>query len=78
VPNRFAPLVRSALGLDVSSTERLRGGSKKGVYRLVLEDGSTVVGYVWSAAESHWPEASEPYPFDDTSGPDRSARHTSC
>jgi Phosphotransferase enzyme family len=39
--------------------QRLAGGSKKGVYRLLLDDGETVVGYVWSAAENFWPSGGE-------------------
>ncbi|MBY8880078.1 phosphotransferase family protein [Actinacidiphila acidipaludis] len=42
---------------------RVRGGSKKGVYRLVLDDGSTVVAYVWDASENYWPA-------DGPGGPD--------
>lgn len=34
---------------------RLRRGSKKGVYRLGFDDGSTAVAYVWDEAENYWP-----------------------
>ncbi|WP_406114215.1 phosphotransferase [Kitasatospora purpeofusca] len=47
-------------GRRLAGTERLRGGSKKGVHRLLFEDGGTAVAYVWSAAENHWPGADEP------------------
>ncbi|MFB7670122.1 phosphotransferase family protein [Kitasatospora purpeofusca] len=47
-------------GRRLAGTERLRGGSKKGVHRLLFEDGGTAVVYVWSAAENHWPGADEP------------------
>lgn len=51
-------LVRRALRRDVtvSGLERLRGGTKKGVYRLELQDASTVIAYVWGAAENFWPQ----------------------
>jgi hypothetical protein len=35
----------------------LAGGSKKGVYRIGCSDGSSVVLYVWSAAEDYWAAA---------------------
>ncbi|MEU6378216.1 phosphotransferase [Streptomyces sp. NPDC046909] len=52
----LAPLARAALGphRTLAGVTRLRGGSKKGVYRLSLDDGSTVVAYVWSADEDYW------------------------
>ncbi|MET7717889.1 phosphotransferase [Streptomyces sp. NPDC005407] len=34
---------------------RLRGGSKKGVYRLTLDDESTAIVYIWDDAENYWP-----------------------
>ncbi|HEU0238243.1 MAG TPA: phosphotransferase [Micromonosporaceae bacterium] len=52
---------------------RLAGGSKKGVYRLVFDDGATTVAYVWRAAENFWPAAPETDPddpFRDSSGID--------
>ncbi|GIG89051.1 phosphotransferase family protein [Plantactinospora endophytica] len=54
---RLAEVVRAGLGSDrrVDGLTRLRGGTKKGVYRLTLDDRSTVVGYVWSADENYWP-----------------------
>jgi hypothetical protein len=36
---------------------RLRGGSKKGAYRLFLDDESTAVAYVWAQSENYWPGA---------------------
>jgi Phosphotransferase enzyme family len=53
----LAGVVRAAFGpaRRLAGVQRLRGGSKKGVYRLRLDDGTTVVGYVWSAAENYWP-----------------------
>ena len=58
----FAPVVRDAFGDRRRLTEvrRLRGGSKKGVYRLDFDDGSAVIGYVWSQAENYWAAAPRP------------------
>ena len=56
---------RRPAGLD-----RLTGGSKKGAYRLTLDDGSTAILYVWSAGENYWPPAPAvpDDPFSDASG----------
>ncbi|MFD4561480.1 phosphotransferase family protein [Streptomyces sp. NPDC058469] len=43
-----------AIGHTLNDVTRLRGGSKKGVYRLALGDGSTAVAYVWSPDEDLW------------------------
>ncbi|WP_053646403.1 hypothetical protein [Streptomyces sp. XY431] len=58
----LAGVAREAFGggRRLAGVERLRGGSKKGVHRLLFEDGGTAVAYVWSAAENHWPGADEP------------------
>lgn len=50
--------------------QRLTGGSKKGVYRLGLDDGSSTILYVWNADENYWPESSisDSDPFADASG----------
>ncbi|MEV6837647.1 phosphotransferase [Streptomyces sp. NPDC051133] len=71
----LAPLVRAALGphRTLSAVARLRGGSRKGVYRLVLDDSRTAVAYVWSPDEDYWdrPEAPDPHdPFSPASGLD--------
>jgi hypothetical protein len=42
--------VRAAVGGAPVGVERLAGGSKKGVYRLLSGGGDSVVVYVWSAA----------------------------
>ncbi len=49
----LAPLAH-AVGHTLKDVARLRGGTKKGVYRLVFEDGSTAVAYVWSPEEDFW------------------------
>ncbi|MFK4098752.1 phosphotransferase family protein [Streptomyces sp. NPDC019531] len=50
----LAPLARAATGRTPAAVTRLRGGTKKGVYRLTLDDDTTVVAYVWSADEDYW------------------------
>ncbi|TDC70860.1 hypothetical protein E1193_29480 [Micromonospora sp. KC606] len=35
--------------------DRLTGGSRKGVYRLRLDDQTKVILYVWAAVENYWP-----------------------
>nr|WP_211349626.1 phosphotransferase [Micromonospora pisi] len=51
-------LVREAFGTvrRLDQVVRLRGGSKKGVYRLLFDDDSTAILYVWNEAENYWPE----------------------
>ncbi|MEV0903560.1 phosphotransferase family protein [Streptomyces hokutonensis] len=50
----LTPLSRAALGRAPTTVTRIRGGSKKGVYRLAFEDGTTAVAYVWSPDEDLW------------------------
>ncbi|MFE2037674.1 phosphotransferase family protein [Streptomyces scopuliridis] len=56
-------LVRDALGAGchVAAVDRLRGGSKKGVYRVRLDGTRTpsVIVYSWAEAENFWPGARE-------------------
>ncbi|MGW0333844.1 phosphotransferase family protein [Streptomyces sp. NPDC003011] len=61
----LAPLARAATGphRTLAAVARLRGGTKKGVYRLRFDDGSTAVAYVWSADEDYW-DAGPPDPRD--------------
>lgn len=51
--------MRSALGAKprLLAAARLRGGSKKGVYRLTFNDESTAIVYIWNDAENFWPDA---------------------
>ncbi|MEU3019574.1 phosphotransferase [Nocardiopsis sp. NPDC007018] len=65
-------LARRVLGSRVVGVERLRGGTKKGVYRLVAADSSTLVAYVWSTAENYWPTGPGPEqgPLDHADGAD--------
>jgi hypothetical protein len=61
-------LVRDALGSGcrVVAVDRLRGGSKKGVYRIRLDGTRTasVIVYSWADAENFWPGAREADPAD--------------
>ncbi|MFI5533168.1 phosphotransferase family protein [Kitasatospora sp. NPDC051853] len=73
---QLAGVARAALGPGRSpvAVERLRGGSKKGVYRLLLDDGGTAVVYLWAASENYWPavatatEDDHADPFSHASG----------
>lgn len=49
-----ADAVAAALGRPVIAVKRLRGGTSKGVHRVHLGDGSTVVAYVWDPSEDWW------------------------
>jgi hypothetical protein len=69
----LAPVVRAAFGAGsrVIGVQRLRGGTKKGVYRLVLDDERTVACYIWSEQENYWPAATpraRTDPFAEASG----------
>lgn len=48
--------------------ERLAGGSKKGAYRLLMDDGGTVLVYVWDDSEDYW-EGVRPEGADDPADP---------
>ncbi|BCJ35178.1 aminoglycoside phosphotransferase [Actinocatenispora thailandica] len=72
-PTALAPVVRAATGRRPVTVDRLTGGSKKGVYRVRLDDGSTVVVYLWRPDEDLWPAATRPVegsaePFAHASG----------
>jgi hypothetical protein len=76
-PAQVTAVVRTAFGSDtaVRAVQRLRGGTKKGVYRLTLGDESTVVLYVWTEDENYWPaqenrENDPADPFAEASGLD--------
>jgi hypothetical protein len=70
------PAVRAAFGRDrrLLRVVRLAGGSKKGAYRLTMDDGGTVLLYAWSDSEDYWqgvlPEGAEDPadPFSHPSG----------
>lgn len=71
-PDDLHDLVVDQFGADrrPAALDRLTGGSKKGVYRLRLDDQSTAILYVWAAGENYWPPAPAvpDDPFTDASG----------
>jgi hypothetical protein len=84
-PEQLIILVRAAFGptRHLHAVTRLRGGSKKGVYRLHFRDESSAILYVWDAAENYWPpqpdgaDSDRTDPFADASGLDLfEASHT--
>src|SRR5580700_5927548 len=50
------PVVRAAFGSGRSllGAARLAGGSKKGAYRLTMDDDSTALVYAWDDSEDYW------------------------
>ncbi|WP_326554227.1 phosphotransferase family protein [Micromonospora sp. NBC_01813] len=73
-PDDLRDLVADRWGADrrLVGLDRLTGGSKKGVYRLRLDDQTTVILYLWAADENYWPPAPvvPDDPFTDASGAD--------
>lgn len=70
---QLAEVTRAAFGdgRRLDGVTRLRGGTKKGVYRAAFADGGTAVVYVWDAAEDFWPGGSDgdhAEPFSHASG----------
>ncbi len=55
IEDRLRVAARAAFGRTPSGWEQLRGGTKKGVYRIVLDDDTSAVVYSWAAEENHWP-----------------------
>lgn len=50
------PAVRAVFGRnrELLSVVRLAGGSKKGAYRLTMDDGGMVLLYAWNDSEDYW------------------------
>ncbi|PYC75130.1 aminoglycoside phosphotransferase [Micromonospora arborensis] len=71
-PGDVRDLVAEQLGSArrLTALDRLTGGSKKGVYRLRLDDQTSVILYVWAAGENYWPPSPTvpDDPFTDASG----------
>lgn len=75
--DELAGIVRAAFGpaRRLTRVQRLRGGSKKGVYRLTFDDEAAAISYIWDPAENYWPAArgaqggSDAGPFAEASGP---------
>ncbi len=63
-------IARAAYGRELRDVARLHGGSKKGVYRLTLDDGTTGIAYVWRDSENYWPVHEQDPLFGDASGRD--------
>ena len=74
--DQLTSLVRATFGpaRHLNAVARLRGGSKKGVYRLIFDDESTAILYIWGDEENYWPKLPESAgsdradPFSDASG----------
>jgi Phosphotransferase enzyme family len=70
------PVVRAAFGRNraLLRAERLASGSKKGAYRLTMDDGGTALLYAWNDSEDYWqgvlPEGTDDPadPFSHASG----------
>ena len=62
-------VVRAALGPGrrLTGVERLGGGTRKGVHRLTLDDGTTAIAYVWAPELDSW--AGRPDPDEDVGLP---------
>lgn len=56
--DQLAGVTLAALGgrRRLDGVTRLAGGSRKGVYRLTMDDGTTVVAYLWEESENFWPQ----------------------
>ncbi|GAB4054108.1 phosphotransferase family protein [Catellatospora paridis] len=71
-PDDFHDLVTDQFGTDrrLVALDRLTGGTKKGVYRLRLDDQTTTIAYVWAPGENYWPPSPTvpDDPFTDASG----------
>lgn len=59
-------------GRHLTALDRVTGGTKKGVFRLHLDDGTTAILYVWAPGENFWPPAQNvpDDPFTDATGAD--------
>ena len=58
-------LLQEVLGRRPQSMERVGGGTRKGVYRLTFDDGSTAIAYSWAPAENYWPQLENDGAHDD-------------
>lgn len=71
-PEDLSELVMQQFGTGrhLVTLDRLSGGTKKGVYRLRLDDATTAILYLWAATENYWPPAPTvpDDPFTDASG----------
>lgn len=65
----LAALMREVFGTDrrITTVDRLPNGSKKGVYRVALDDRTSTIVYVWSPEEDYWDGHLPEYADDPTS-----------
>lgn len=63
-------VVREVFGTDrrIAAVHRLPNGSKKGVYRVALDDRTSAIVYVWSPEEDYW-DGLVPENADDPASP---------
>jgi hypothetical protein len=66
----LSPVMREVFGTDrrITGVDRLLNGTKKGVYRVTLDDATSAVVYVWNADEDYW-DGLLPDGHDDPSNP---------
>lgn len=66
----LTPVLREVFGTDrrITAVDRLRNGTKKGVYRVTLDDATSTIVYVWNADEDYW-DGLLPDGHDDPSNP---------
>jgi hypothetical protein len=66
----LTPVIREVFGTDrgVAAVDRLLNGTKKGAYRVTLDDGASKIVYVWNADEDYW-DGLLPDGHDDPSNP---------
>jgi len=57
----LAEVTRAALGgrRRMEGVARLAGGTRKGVYRLTMDDGTTAIAYSWAESENFWPQTAD-------------------
>lgn len=67
---RLAGVITATFGTDrrIAAMERLAGGSKKGVYRVLLDDATRAVVYIWDPVEDYW-HGTLPDGADDAADP---------
>jgi hypothetical protein len=66
----LTPVMWEVFGTDrrIAAVDRLLNGTKKGVYRVTLDDATSTIVYVWNADEDYW-DGLLPDGHDDPSNP---------
>jgi hypothetical protein len=69
-PEEIRSLITDVFGTDrrLSKLDRLAVATKKGVYRLTLDDDTTAMLYVWHPDENFWPTRDDGDEFGDPYG----------